>query len=248
MSDEVSTPIIDGMGVKIGSISAMYGDAEEDYQYSIVLLRSPWVVFPVRGDLETLDERYQLVDIYEKHYNIIKILDSDDYENLLFDWSEKTQKDCYIKFDPEEPDSRGHHICFNVANYISHLWGFPYDTPVVKHVMTWVELSFKRGVFHCYIDKAGEESHAFVAWLHIDEITIYQGYGGWLRPWVTTFDINSWVKGMRSIRMVENRYNQSELILQYFGFPKEIFGTPNEIMNNQRQFIFDKTVTCYQIA
>ena len=145
-------------------------------------------------------------------------------------------------------DSGGHHVCFNVADYVAHLWGFPYDTPVMKHTMTWEELSFKRGVFHCEIINAGNESHAFVIWLHDDEIIIYQGYGGWFKPWVRSFKIKDWVKGMRMIRMAKNRYIQSKLILQYFGFPEEIFGTPNKGMRNYHPFEFDKTVICYQIA
>lgn len=249
MADESTIPIINGTGVNIGTLFYISNEATRDYDHSIILLKSPWAVFPVRGNLDSLDSEYELIDVYKKHDEVVKVLNSENHDDLLFDWSIETQGEgSYIKMDPEDPDSDGHHVCFNVADYIAHLWGFPFETPVMKNIMTWEELSLKRGVFHCYINNAGNESHAFVIWLHEGQITIYQGYGGWYKPWVSTFEIKDWVKGMKSIRLAKNRFDQGTLVLEYFGFPQKIFGTPREEMKKYRPFKFDRTVTCFQIA
>ena len=247
--------IVDGKGRTIGRFKlseehrgGRSKKISRDYDNSLVVMKSPWVVVPIMGKCLKIDDNYIIINLTKTHRKVEKTLESKNHEILLKKWTDETQGlEAWDNGDDEEEVS-SYHICFNVADYIAHLWGFPYNTPVTRYTMTWQELSFHRGVFHCYNENAGDESHAFVVWLYKDTITIYQGYGGWIYPWIKTFELKTWLAGMIAIARAKLRGDQIKLLIKYFGFPEEIIGDIRISEKNEPAWLFEDKIECFRIA
>ena len=147
----------------------------------MIVFRDPFVAIPIS---DVIDEKYEIVNLDQRHQEIVDILDSSNYESMICDWS-LIHDD--IDMDPDEYiENQEWNICFNVANYISSLWRnniVPKHQPINGNSdTTWEILSNMRGVFQINVSRFYRESHSFVIYIKDDDVIVYQGYGGIAEP------------------------------------------------------------------
>jgi len=212
---------------------------QPDYRLSLIIWRDPWTVLPVEGQAAEEIKGYDIIDIPKQHLYVLSKMRSSNLDAELAKWSEETQPGRY------PPKDKGYFICFNMANYVSHLWGKPCYARVERMYLTWEALSLLRGVFHCEIHNS-VEGHGFVIWITDGWVHIYEGYGGHFEaiylklPREKWFDMNSKLPKFRC-------KEQKEMLLALFDFPREIFQS-NYLCAEFEPIIFSKYVEVMRIA
>ena len=213
-----------------------------DYRLSLIIWRDPWTVLPVEGTVQGQDtglKGYDVIDIPKQHLYVLSKMRSPDLDAELAKWSNETQPGMY------PPEDKGYFICFNMADYISHLWGKPCYARVERMYLTWEALSLLRGVFHCDIHNS-VEGHGFVIRIKDEWVQIYEGYGGYFEgiylklPRDKWFEINSRLPKFKC-------KEQKQMLLALFDFPREIF-EKNYLCAEFEPIIFNKYVETMRIA
>lgn len=234
----IKTPKI--KSVRVSQQLHEYARVQSDYRLSLIIWRDPWTVLPVEGQPSEDIKGYDVINIPNQHLYVLSKMRSSNLDAELLKWSEETQP------GTNEPlEDKGYFICFNVAQYVSHLWGKPFQSASQKMYLTWGSLSLLRGVFHCEIHNS-VESHGFVIWITDKWVHIYEGYGGHFEsiylklPKENWFEINSQLPKFKCKQ-------QKEMLVALFDFPREIF-EGNYLCAEFEPIIFSKYVEVMRIA
>jgi len=192
-----------------------YAQIRPDYRISLIIWRDPWITLPVEGSLEQGIKGYDIIDIPKQHLYVLSKMRSVDLDVELAKWSEETEPGGYNKED------KGYFICFNMAEYISHLWGKPYNASIESMYLTWEALSLLKGVFHCEIHNS-VESHGFVIWITEEWIHVYEGYGGHFECIYLKLSKDKWFQTVSQLSKFKCEL-QKKMLLALFDFPRDIF-------------------------
>lgn len=153
------------------------GKSGKDYRYYTIIMKIPWITLPLIRQPDQMGD-HPVIDLYDKHEYVIKMLISPNYESEASEW--------IIKYggcsDEElENDESIWTSCGYIAEYISFLWGYEFSDSILGRMYfvesTWDLFSRLCGVFQVEAP-IGIESHVFVIWITEKYINIYQGYGG----------------------------------------------------------------------
>jgi hypothetical protein len=216
-----------------------YARIQPDYRMSLIIWRDPWKVLPMEGQLGQEIKGYDIIDIPKQHLYVLSRMRSPDLDTELAKWSAETQPGIY------DIDDKGYFICFNMAEYIAHLWGKPYNARVEPMYLTWEALSLLKGVFHCEIHNS-VESHGFVIWITKEWVHIYQGYGGHFEGIYLKLPADKWFETVSQLAKFKCK-TQKEMLIALFDFPREIF-EENYLCAEFEPIIFSKYVEVKRIA
>ncbi len=216
-----------------------YANVQPEYRLSLIIWRDPWTVIPIEGIQTESDpvKGYDIINLPKQHLYVLSKMRSPDLDIELAKWSEETQ--------PGEYKIGEEFICFNMAKYISHLWGKPYNARATPMYLTWETLSLLRGVFHCKIYNS-VESHGFVIWITDEWLHLYEGYGGHFESIYLKLPRDNWFEINTKLSKFKCR-EQKEMMLALFDFPREIF-EKNYLCAEYKPIIFSKYVKVVRIA
>lgn len=173
---------------KNNNISLIAKKVDSKRNLYIVIFKNPFVTLPINDVIENV-EGYDIVDLEQKHLEVINKISSDTYVKDIIEWSLENDDYCADKEEYIENEDWTH--CGNVFNYIAYLWGAPAKSlyPRSFNIVstTWKLLSEMRGVFQITVNSFYYESHHFVIYIKSKNVTIYQGYGGITQAsWIST--------------------------------------------------------------
>jgi hypothetical protein len=220
-----------------------YARIQPEYRFSLIIWRDPWVILPVEGNIMTESgfsvKGCDIIDLPNQHLYVLSRMRSGDLDTELAKWSEETQPGGY------EVEDKGYFICFNMADYISYLWGKPYQSDIESMYLSWETLSLLRGVFHCEIHNS-VESHGFVIWIADKWVHIYEGYGGHFEGIYLKLPKEKWFEAASQLSKFKCKL-QKEMLLCLFDFPRDIF-EENYRCAEFEPIIFGKYVEVMRIA
>ena len=220
-----------------------YARIQPEYRFSLIVWRDPWMILPIEGTIQTETPNsvkgYDIIDVPTQHLYVLSKMRSPDLDTELAKWTEETQPGIY------NVEGKTYFICFNMADYISHLWGKPYAAAIQKMYLSWEALSLLRGVFHCDIHNSVER-HGFVIWITDQWVHIYEGYGGHFEGIYLKLPRDKWFEINSKLSKFKCK-EQKQMLLALFDFPREIF-EENYLCAEFEPIIFSKYVETMRIA
>lgn len=222
-----------------------------NYDYSFIASEDPWVTLILtKREYEELPESKKkkcvylpelaqevfealnLPDISELFASSCQIADIEGWEDE-FELGTRTDNPIMITVDGKNYtiSEEAPYICFLGANIVARLWMYrnplkfstgPRDKYVdgPRDIIVLEQLRYLYGVFHFELSN-NLEDHGFVLYMTLDEIIVYNSYGGYVGFYSNKYDREEWLDVFISIWDLPFK-RQLKLYCWLWGFDKSM--------------------------